>query len=610
MTTTNARMFLWLGLVMALYINYDTYERKFAPKLPPPPTATELAQATAPTAPGALPGSATTLAASVPQTAPPAPIAAAAPTPLGGSLPVATAPAVVPVAAPVAAAVAPTPADAAAPAATATPAASATPGTVRVTTDVLDLEISLQGGALVRADLLKYPRVKGEKDSVQLLNVAPRQFYALQTGLSDAGAGGARPTHLALFSAPQATYSLAAGSSGDELRVPLTWSDPATGVTVTKTFVLRLGQYRIDLQYDVENRGTAPWTAASYAQILRDDPPVEHSMFSVESYAFQGPAYYDGLKYQKLDRTDAEDRALARDITGGWIAGMQHHFTTAVVPEAGKSYRYSLQTQGDQYLLSTAGPATTVAPQGGATFKEILFVGPKLQSQLETTGPRLDLVADYGILTLLAKPLFWMLEKAHSIVGNWGWAIVIVTFLLKLVFYPLSESSGKSMAKMRVLGPRIKNLQETFKDDREKLGRAMMDLYKREKINPVAGCLPILIQMPVFFAFYWVLLESVEMRQAPFMGWIQDLSAKDPFYVLPLIMAGAMFVQTKLNPTPPDPIQAKVFMILPLVMSVTFAFFPAGLVLYWVANTLLSVAQQWNINRRIEAEAKKERAGA
>jgi YidC/Oxa1 family membrane protein insertase len=576
-TTTNARMFLWLGLVMALYINYETYERDFAPKPPPPPTATEIARAAAPTAPGALPGAATTLAASVPQTVAAAPAPAVA------------APAV---------------------AAAAAPAASATPGTVRVTTDVLDLEISLQGGALVRTDLLKYPRVKGEKESVQLLNVAPRQFYALQTGLSDAGAGGARPTHLALFSAPQATYSLAAGSSGDELRVPLTWSDPATGVTVTKTFVLRLGQYRIDLQYDVENRGTAPWTAASYAQILRDDPPVEHSMFSVESYAFQGPAYYDGLKYQKLDRTDAEDRALARDITGGWIAGMQHHFTTAVVPEAGKSYRYSLQTQGDQYLLSTAGPATTVAPQGGATFKEILFVGPKLQSQLETTGPRLDLVADYGILTLLAKPLFWMLEKAHSIVGNWGWAIVIVTFLLKLVFYPLSESSGKSMARMRVLGPRIKNLQETFKDDREKLGRAMMDLYKREKINPVAGCLPILIQMPVFFAFYWVLLESVEMRQAPFLGWIQDLSAKDPFYVLPLIMAGAMFVQTKLNPTPPDPIQAKVFMILPLVMSVTFAFFPAGLVLYWVANTLLSVAQQWNINRRIEAEAKKERAGA
>jgi len=574
-TSTNARMFLWLGLVMALWINYETYQRDFAPTPPPPPTATELAQAAAPTAPGALPGAATTLAASVPQTVAPAPAAAAAPV---------------------------------ADAAVAPAAASATPGTVRVTTDVLDLEISLQGGALVRADLLKYPRVKGEKAPVQLLNVAPRQFYALQTGLSDAGAGGARPTHLALFTAPQAAYSLTAGGSGDELRVPLTWSDPATGVTVTKTFVLRPGQYRIDLQYDVENRGTAPWVAASYAQILRDDPAVERSMFSVESYAFQGPAYYDGTKYQKLDRSDAEDRALARDITGGWIAGMQHHFVTAVVPEAGQQYRYTLQTQGEQYLLSTAGPATTVAPQGGATFKETLFVGPKLQSQLETTGPRLDLVADYGILTLLAKPLFWMLEKAHSMVNNWGWAIVIVTFLIKLAFYPLSEASGKSMAKMRVLGPRIKNLQETYKDDREKLGRAMMDLYKREKINPVAGCLPILIQMPVFFAFYWVLLESVEMRQAPFMGWIQDLSAKDPWFVLPLIMAVAMFIQTKLNPTPPDPIQAKVFMILPIVMSVTFAFFPAGLVLYWVTNTVLSIAQQWNINRRIEAEAKRARA--
>ena len=287
---------------------------------------------------------------------------------------------------------------------------------------------------------------------------------------------------------------------------------------------------------------------------------------------------------------------------------MQHHFVTAVVPAAGQAYRYNLQTQGDQYLLSTAGPATTVAPQSGATLKETLFVGPKLQTQLEKTGPRLDLVADYGMLTLLAKPLFWLLEKVHSFVGNWGWAIVIVTFLLKLAFYPLSESSGKSMAKMRVLGPRIKNLQETYKDDREKLGRAMMDLYKREKVNPVAGCLPILIQMPVFFAFYWVLLESVEMRQAPFLAWIQDLSSKDPFFVLPIIMAGAMFVQTKLNPAPPDPIQAKVMTILPLVMSVTFAFFPAGLVLYWVTNTVLSIAQQWNINRRIEAEAKKARA--
>lgn len=570
--STNARMFLWLGLAMALWLNYEAWQRMFAP----PPAAV-----TAPAPAGTV---APSLADAVPTSSAPAPVAApVASTPVMTAVPAAAATAAVPAAA----------------------APATTTATVRVTTDVLDLEIALAGGTLVNADLPRYPRVKGEKAPVRLLN-RDKHFYYLQTGLSDAGAGGARPTHQAVFTAAQSAFSLNTGS--DELRVPLTWTDAATGVTVTKTYVLRRGQYRIDLEYTVDNRGTAPWRAASYAQILRDDPPVERSMFSVESYAFQGPAYYDGIKYQKLDRTDAEDRALSRDITGGWIAGMQHHFTTAVVPAAGQSYKYTLQTEGQQYLLTVAGPAVEVAPQSGATFKETLFVGPKLQAQLETTGPRLDLVADYGVLTLLAKPLFWMLEKAHSMVGNWGWAIVIVTFLLKLLFYPLSESSGKSMAKMRLLAPRVKNLQETYKDDREKLGRAMMDLYKREKVNPVSGCLPILIQMPVFFAFYWVLLESVEMRQAPFMGWIQDLSAKDPWFVLPVIMAVAMFIQTKLNPTPPDPIQAKVFMILPIVMSLTFAFFPAGLVLYWVTNTVLSILQQWNINRRIEAEAKQARA--
>ena len=577
--STNARMFLWLGLAMALWLNYEAWQRMFAP----PPAAV-----TAPAPAGTV---APSLADAVPtSSAPVAGVAPAAATTAAATL------GAVPGAAPTATMTA-------VPAAAATVAAPAaapatTTATVRVTTDVLDLEIALAGGTLVNADLPRYPRVKGESAPVRLLN-RDKHFYYLQTGLSDAGAGGARPTHQAVFTAAQSAFSLNTGS--DELRVPLTWTDAATGVTVTKTYVLRRGQYRIDLEYAVDNRGTAPWRAASYAQILRDDPPVERSMFSVESYAFQGPAYYDGTKYQKLDREDAEDRALSRDITGGWIAGMQHHFTTAVVPAAGQSYKYTLQTEGQQYLLTVAGPAVEVAPQSGATFKETLFVGPKLQAQLETTGPRLDLVADYGVLTLLAKPLFWMLEKAHSMVGNWGWAIVIVTFLLKLLFYPLSESSGKSMAKMRLLAPRVKNLQETYKDDREKLGRAMMDLYKREKVNPVSGCLPILIQMPVFFAFYWVLLESVEMRQAPFMGWIQDLSAKDPWFVLPVIMAVAMFIQTKLNPTPPDPIQAKVMLMMPIVFTFMFLWFPAGLVLYWTVNNILSIAQQWQITRVIEA---------
>ena len=574
MTSTNARMFLWLGLVLALWINYETWQRDYA--IPAP----------AVTAPAPATSGAGSLAASVPRAQ-----TAAAP----AAQPAANAPTI-------AAAVATSSAETtAAPVAT---AVNAPAGSIRVTTDVLDLDVSLRGGDLVRADLLKYPKIKGEDARVRLLNTDEEHFFFVQTGLTSTD-GSAHPTHLAVFESEQTRYSLSDGR--DELRVPLVWNDVAAGVTVTKTYVFKRGSYRVDIEYQIDNRGGAPWRAASYAQILRNDKPVERSMFSVESYAFQGPAYYNGTKYFKINREKIADSELPREVTTGWIAGMQHHFVTAVVPAEGKNYAYALKTQGNQYLLSATGPAVTVSPQSGATLSETLFLGPKLQAQLKTTGPRLDLVADYGMLTLLAEPLFWLLEQAHNIVGNWGWAIIIITFLLKLIFYPLSESSGRSMAKMRVLAPRMKNLQETYKDDREKLGRAMMDLYKREKINPAAGCLPILIQMPVFFAFYWVLLESVEMRQAPFMFWIQDLSSRDPFFVLPVIMAGAMFVQYKLNPTPPDPIQAKVFMILPFVMSITFAFFPAGLVLYWVTNTLLTILQQWNINRRIEAEAKKVR---
>jgi len=567
-------MFLWLGLVLALWINYETWQRDYA--TPPSPTSV----AAAPTGGGQL-------AATVPQANPPV----AAPDTMAATP---------------AAPVASTPAPAALTDEAANALPPATLGFVRITTDVLDLDVSLRGGDLIRADLLRYPLVKGADERVRLLNSASQHFYFIQTGLTDAD-GSAQPTHLAAFTAPQTRFALSEGA--DELRVPLTWVDAQGVVTVTKTYVFRRGSYRVDLEYKIENRGEASWRAASYDQILRDDKPVERSMFSVESYAFQGPAYYNGTKYFKIDRGDIAASELPREVTGGWIAGMQHHFVTAVVPAEGKGYAYSLQTAGDQYLLSATGPSVTVAPQSGATLKETLFIGPKLQAQLKTSGPRLDLVADYGMLTLLAEPLFWLLQQAHNLAGNWGWSIIVITFLLKLVFYPLSESSGRSMAKMRLLTPRMKNLQETYKDDREKLGRAMMDLYKREKINPLAGCLPILLQMPVFFAFYWVLLESVEMRQAPFIFWIQDLSSRDPFFVLPVIMAGAMFVQYKLNPTPPDPIQAKVFMILPFVMSITFAFFPAGLVLYWVTNTLLTILQQWNINRRIEAEAKRAKTG-
>jgi YidC/Oxa1 family membrane protein insertase len=471
---------------------------------------------------------------------------------------------------------------------------------IHVRTDVLDLDISQQGGTLQRVDLVRYPKVKGGQEPVRLMNQdSPETRYVLESGLTGP-TGLSYPTHLAEFTALQQEFTL---STAPELRVPLEWSD-GKGVEVTKTYIFRRGQYRIDIEYAVRNRSGALWQAAPYAQIERTDPIVKSSMFDVQSRAFRGPAMWDGAKYRKLKINDADDRHLAQEVSNGWVAALQHHFVGAIVPPADAKWRFTLSAEDLKYRLAAAGPAIPVTDGSDSTLNQTLYIGPKLQLQLNAISPELGRVADYGMLTLLSRPLFWLLEKVHSLLGNWGLAIVIVTFLLKLLFYPLSEASGKSMAKMKMLAPRIKNLQESHKDDREKLGHAMMELYKREKVNPVAGCLPIIIQIPVFLAFYWVLLESVEMRQAPFMGWINDLSSRDPLFILPAIMAAAMFIQYKLNPTPPDPVQAKVFMFMPLAMSVMFAFFPAGLVLYWVTNTVLSIAQQWNINRRIEAGKK------
>ena len=574
----NLRVVLWAALALLVLANYTTWMHDYAP----PPTAVTHAPP-AGAAPQA-PAPASDLGTRIPE-APPA----AAPAGAQG-------------AAPGGAAAASVPAALGAAGAESAPAAAAAP-LVHVRTDVLDVDISLRGGTLTRVDLLAYPRVKGEAAPVRLENAdAPSTLYVVQSGLTGP-AGADYPTHLAGYAAAQSSYLL---DGRQELPVPLTWS--AGGVSVTKTFVFRRGEYRIGLEYQVHNGGSAPWQARPYAQILRNDPRTKTSMFDVESYAFHGPAIYDGAKYRKLDMTSAQDSHLSLEVRDGWLAALQHHFVSAIVPPRGVTCNFTLGVSGDEYLLSATGPEQTVAPGATAQVSEILYTGPKLQRQLEATAPELGRVADYGRLWFLAMPLFWLLAKVHALTGNWGVAIVVVTLLLKLGFYPLSEASGRSMAKMKTLQPRIKNLQETYADDREKLGRAMMELYQREKINPVAGCLPIVIQIPVFLAFYWVLLESVEMRQAPFAFWIHDLSSRDPWFILPAIMAVAMFVQYKLNPAPPDPVQARVFMIMPLVMSVTFAFFPAGLVLYWVTNTILSIAQQWNINRRIEAAAAAKRS--
>jgi YidC/Oxa1 family membrane protein insertase len=558
----NPRIFIWIGVALLLWMNVIQWNRDYgAPAAPPSQTASVPADAPADKAPAngqlpalpstpAQPGAATASATLAEGTAPAAPV-------------------------------------------------GAEPGHVHVVTDVLDLDVSLQGGTLDRADLLKYPvnKTKGSPP-VRLLTTADTTYEVVRSGLRAAG-GRAEPTHLATFTAAAEEYRLAPGAQ--ELRVPLTWTD-GQGLTVTKTLVLKPGRYDIGVVYDVQNASPTNWEGASYVQFARHVYPQKRSMFDVESYAYRGPAIYDGKKYRKLDVSDDK---FSETFAGGWMAEMQHHFVTAAVPPVSEPFDFTLAHEGDHSVLSFRGPLKTVPAGATAQFTETLFVGPKLQEQLKTVGPRLELTADYGKLTILADPLFHLLSWVHKFVGNWGWSIIIVTILLKLLFYKLTETSGRSMAKMRTISPRIKSIQERYKDDKEQLAKQMMELYKREKVNPVAGCLPIVVQIPVFLAFYWVLLESVEMRQAPFMFWIQDLSSKDPYFILPIVMGAAMFGQFKLNPAPPDPMQAKVFAFMPLVMTAMMAWFPSGLLLYWTTNTLLSIAQQWNINRVVAAEAKK-----
>ena len=557
----NQRIIAWGVLALLLWLGYVTWQKDYAP--PPAPAAAQVA-------------------ANAPRTS-------ELPSLPGGDTP--------------------TPANGTAPVPTATPAvASAAPAqaaTVRVRTDVLDITLSTQGGELQKADLLKYPLVKNQPDvPVRLFNSEPgNSLFLARSGLRAAD-GRSDPTHLANFTAAASEYRLEDGQ--DELTVPLTWTD-GQGVTVTKTYTFRRGSYAVPIRYEVVNQSPTDWKAASYLQLVRHYEHVSRSMFDVESYAYRGPAVYNGKAYRKLNVEKDEDKNYQSSFAGGWMAAMQHHFVVAAVPPVGSSYDYQLSIDANNdFVMAYRGPVQTVAAGATGKFEETVFVGPKLHDQLAATGPELQLTADYGKLTIISRPLFWLLEKVYGFVGNWGWSIILTTFLIKLVFYKLTETSGRSMAKMRNLGPRIKAVQERFKDDREQLGRAMMDLYKKEKINPLAGCLPILVQIPVFLAYYWVLLESVEMRQAPFLGWITDLSSRDPYFVLPILMGVAMFGQFKLNPQPPDPVQAKVFAFMPVIMTVMMAWFPAGLVLYWITNTVLSIAQQWNINRVVVAGNKKD----
>ena len=487
--------------------------------------------------------------------------------------------------------------------------AASLPGatTITVRTDVLDIEISTVGGTLQGATLLRYPVAKDRPDDlVDLLDTSGTTLALIESGVRAAG-DGAEATHLATFTAERSTYEL---GDADELVVPLTWTDPS-GIRVEKRYHFTRGSYRIDLEQVVSNGTSTAWKGAEYVRIKRDSHEIERSMFDVDTYSFDGPVVYDGEGSEKLKRKDLlEDGAVEFTAARGWLASIQHHFLRAVVPTPGEEYKYTVTLQ-DHIATSSAirRSLVSVAPGDSAVFATTLFVGPKLQDQLEKIDSSLKLTVDYGWLTILSNPMFFVLAFIYDFVGNWGVAIILVTLLIKLAFYKLTEASGRSMAKMRHIQPRMKALQERYKDDRQALSQAMMDLYKREKVNPAAGCLPILIQMPFFLAFYWVLLESVEMRQAPFALWITDLSTRDPYFILPLIMGAAMLGQQKLNPAPTDPVQAKVMQIMPIMFTVFFAFFPSGLVLYWVTNTVLSIAQQWKINRVVEAEAKAQKGG-
>jgi YidC/Oxa1 family membrane protein insertase len=463
---------------------------------------------------------------------------------------------------------------------------------IQVKTDLYDIEIDGIGGDLRRVDLLDYPVEVGKPDQPFRLMSDQRDFFIAQAALLPSNASPA-PNHHQQFVAQKDSYRMAEGE--DALEVRLTWVG-SDGVAIDKIYTFHRGSYVIDVAFEVRNDSADPWQGHMYSQLQRSEPEDSGSAFI---YTYTGGVIYsEEEKYEKIKFDDMQKADLNRTITGGWAAMIQHYFLASWIPQPNETSTYYTKAPGDnRYIIGMVGGARTVPAGEKGLLSAQLYVGPKLQDELKEVAKGLELTVDYGILTIISEPLFWMLKKIHGIVGNWGWAIIILTIMIKAVFYKLSETSYKSMAHMRKVQPRLAALKERYGDDKQKLNEAMMKMYREEKINPLGGCLPILVQIPVFIALYWMLLESVEMRQAPFMLWIQDLSTKDPFYVLPVLMGATMLIQHKLNPTPLDPIQARVMMILPIAFTFFFMFFPAGLVLYWVVNNTLSIAQQWYITR-------------
>lgn len=465
---------------------------------------------------------------------------------------------------------------------------------VNVHTDVLDVAIDTLGGNIVNADLLKYPEKLNNPEPFVLLSSDPTKLYLAQSGL----AGKDGPDTIqgqAVYKPLQKSFTLEPDKQ--QLNVDLVWKNKA-GVSVIKHFIFHRDSYAVDVNYEITNKSPTAWTGQFYAQLERKKvQPPEHGFFSINPY--MGGAISSPEKpYQKISFDKMAEQNLQTSITGGWLAMLEHYFISAWVPSPSQQYTYySSRKSDDVYALGMLGTPVTVQPGGTAQVGAKLYVGPEVMDRLKAVAPSLDLTVDYGMLWFISVALFWLMKQIYTLVGNWGWSIVIVTILIKLAFYHLSAKSYRSMAAMRNLQPRLQALKERYGDDRQKLTQATMELYKTEKINPLGGCLPILVQIPVFIALYWVLLESVELRQAPFILWIHDLSAKDPYFILPIIMGITMFIQQKLNPPPPDPVQAKMMNFLPVFFTFIFVTFPAGLVLYWVVNNSLSILQQWYIMR-------------
>lgn len=471
---------------------------------------------------------------------------------------------------------------------------------VTVRTDVLDVVIDTYGGDIVRVALPKHRvSVDPNADAMVILNRTETRTYIAQSGLigqNGTDTGESRP----LYTVAQDSYTLAPGAG--ELRVSLQLTQGA--VAIEKQFVFRRGDYLLDVVYQVKNNGSTPWQGHLFGQIQRDASNPNSSGGGMTPSPFLGAAITsEEHNYIKNDFDDIAEGPIKTTKVGGWVAMVQHYFISAWVPDQQLKNDFLLRKLGEKHLytLGFTSPGQTVLPGQEGELRASFYAGPKDQQRLEKISPYLDLTVDYGWLWWVAKPLFYGLTFFHGVVGNWGWSIVLLTVLIKGIFYPLSATSYRSMARMRKLQPEMKRLKDLYGDDRQKMSQETMGLYKREKVNPLGGCLPMLIQMPVFLALYWVLNESVELRHAPWIYWIVDLSVKDPFYVLPILNGISMFVLQTLQPAPPDPTQAKVMKIMPVAFSFFFMFFPAGLVLYWTVNSMLSIAQQWAITRSVDA---------